>query len=126
MKIAVIEDEHAINQMYCHKLKVSGHTVVSAADGLSGLEVIDSFRPDLILLDLHMPVMSGEDMLEKLRQTDWGSDIRVIVLTNISKDEAPAKLRFLGVDRYIVKAHYTPNQVLSVVHDVLGLPKPKQ
>jgi len=47
-------------------------------------------------------------MLEKLRGTDWGSSIHVIILTNLSKDEAPHKLRFLNVDRYIVKAHSTP------------------
>jgi hypothetical protein len=60
-------------------------------------------------------------MLEKLRATDWGSSIRVIILTNLSKDEAPHKLRFLNVDRYIVKAHFTPAQVLSTINEVLGI-----
>jgi hypothetical protein len=55
-----------------------------------------------------------------LRATDWGSSIRVLILTNISKDEAPQALRFLRVDRYIVKAHHTPSQVIGIVHEVLG------
>ncbi len=125
IKITVIEDDLAINQMYCMKLRSRGFGVTSAFNGQDGLKVIEAERPDLVLLDLRMPIMSGEDMLEKLRATDWGSGIRVIVLTNISRDEAPAKLRFLGVDRYIVKAHHTPSQVLDVVHEVIGSPLPK-
>ena len=76
--------------------------------------------PDLILLDLRMPVLSGEEMLEALRENDWAKNIKVIVLTNISKDEAPAKLRLLDVDQYIVKAHHTPAQIVDIVQKVLN------
>jgi DNA-binding NarL/FixJ family response regulator len=65
--------------------------------------------------------MSGDLMLEKLRATDWGSSIRVIILTNLTKDEAPQKLRFLNIDRYVIKAHYSPEQVLDIVNEVLGI-----
>lgn len=119
-KVLVVEDDRAIAEMYALKLKNAGFESTKAADGLKGLELAEQIKPDLILLDIRMPQMSGDEMLEKLRQTDWGSKIRVIVLTNISKDEAPARLRFLGVDRYIVKAHYTPSQVLEVVKEVLA------
>lgn len=118
-KITIVEDDHAISTMYKFKLENAGFAVTSAADGREGLEVIEIARPDLILLDLRMPVMSGDKMLEKLRATDWGSEIRVVVLTNISRDEAPANLRLLHVDRYIVKAHHTPAQVLEIVHEIL-------
>jgi hypothetical protein len=64
--------------------------------------------------------MSGDEMLEKLRATDWGSSIRVVILTNISKDEAPKNLRFLHVDRYVVKAHHTPTQVLEIIKEILS------
>ncbi len=119
-KVAIIEDDSPIAEMYRLKLEKMGHTVKVAHDGEEGLEVVKSFEPQLILLDLLMPVMNGEVMLEKMRSTDWGSKIRVIVLTNISKDEAPSKLRLLNVDRYIVKAHYTPSQVVEIVKEVLG------
>jgi CheY-like chemotaxis protein len=69
-----------------------------------------------------MPIMGGTEMLARLRAESWGSDARVIVLTNISKDEAPQALRFLHVDRYIVKAHHTPAQVIAIVREVLGKP----
>lgn len=121
IKIAIIEDELSIVQMYEFKLTRDGFDVKTAANGKEGLELCEDFRPDLILLDLRMPVMTGEDMLEKLRTTQWGANIRVVVLTNISRDEAPAKLRLLHVDRFIVKAHYTPAQVVEIVHEVLGI-----
>lgn len=119
-KIAVVEDDHPINQMYCFKLRNEGYEVKAAFNGEEGLELIEQFKPDLILLDLRMPIMTGEEMLEKLRSTDWGADIRVVILTNISRDEAPMNLRLLNVDRYIVKAHHTPSQVLRIVEEVLG------
>lgn len=119
-RIVIVEDEKSIRDLYQYKLKISGYDVRSTSDGESGLELIREFMPDLILLDLMMPVMNGEDMLEKLREFDWAKDIRVIVLTNISKDEAPAKLRFLGVDRYVVKAHHTPQQIVDFVKTVLS------
>lgn len=120
-QILIVEDNIALADLYSYKLQHEGFTVRVAHNGEMGLEVADAFRPDLILLDLRMPVMSGDEMLAQLRQTDWGAGIRIIVLTNISKDEAPGTLRFLNVDRYIVKAHHTPAQIVGVVREVLAL-----
>ena len=119
-KICIIEDDPAIQLMYKMKLEHEGYDVRSASNGVEGLEIIKSFRPELILLDLRMPVMDGSEMLEKLRTTPWGSNIRVVILTNISKGEAPQNLRFLAVDRYVVKAHNTPTQVMDIIREVLG------
>jgi CheY-like chemotaxis protein len=123
-KILLVEDDHNLQYMYKLKLEREGFGVKTANNGSEGLRAAESFMPDLILLDLFMPVMSGTDMLIKLRQHDWGSDIRCIVLTNISKNEAPQSLRFLNVDRYIVKAHQTPAQIVEVINEVLGLAPP--
>lgn len=120
-KIAVIEDDTSIAAMYDFKLTNCGYQVMTAHDGKEGLALAGSFFPDLILLDLMMPIMTGDEMLEKLRATDWGANMRVIILTNLSKDEAPHGLRFLNVDRYIVKAHHTPSQVVDIVQEVLGI-----
>jgi CheY-like chemotaxis protein len=119
-KIALIEDDDAIRLMYKFKLEKSGYVVSEASDGREGLEVIEKSKPDLILLDLKMPIMTGDEMLQHLRETDWGANIRVIILTNVSRDEAPQSLRLLNVDRYIVKAHHTPNQVIDLIEDILG------
>jgi DNA-binding response OmpR family regulator len=118
-KIAIIEDDLAIASMYEFKLKKSGFAVAVANDGNQGLTLVRSFLPDLILLDLLLPELNGDEILEKIRAADWGASIRVIVLTNLSKDEAPSRLRLLNVDRYIVKAHHTPAQVVEMVKEVL-------
>lgn len=120
-RIAIIEDELPIQQMYKLKLEREGFQVATASDGRTGLILAETFRPHLILLDLRMPHMSGDEMLLHLRATDWGAAVQVIILTNISKDEAPQALRLLHVERYVVKAHHTPAQVVTVVKQTLGL-----
>ncbi|HJQ08185.1 MAG TPA: response regulator [Candidatus Saccharimonadales bacterium] len=119
-KVVVVEDDTDLQFMYKLKLQREGFEVATACNGVEGLEVIERLRPDIVLLDLLMPVMGGSEMLAHLRATRWGSDVRVVVLTNISKDEAPPALRFLHVDRYVVKAHHTPAQVIHIIDDVLG------
>ncbi len=118
-KIAVIEDDLPICNLYKMKLEISGYDVQTAHNGEDGYALIEAFEPDLILLDIKMPIMTGDVMLEKIRSTEWGSKPRVIILTNISKDEAPHGLRFLNVDRYIVKAHFTPSQVIDIVKETI-------
>ena len=117
--ILIVEDDQSIAQMYEFKLLQAGYEIRVAHNGADGLISAEQNPPALILLDLRMPIMSGDDMLQELRATEWGQDIQVIILTNISRSEAPAKLQFLGVDRYIVKAHHTPQQVLEIVREVL-------
>ena len=119
-KIAIIEDETPIANMYRFKLELNGYDVRMAHDGQKGLTLCKDYLPDLVLLDIRMPVMDGVEMLEKMRATEWGSGLKVIILTNISKDEAPSNLRFLHVDQYIVKAHHTPQQVVNIIEEILG------
>jgi DNA-binding response OmpR family regulator len=118
-KIAIIEDDLAIQQMYLMKLKSSGFDAVGAEDGQKGLELIKEFKPDLVLLDLHMPTMDGVTMLRKLREEKWGEDILVIILTNLSASEAPMDLRLLRVEKYVLKVQYTPKQVVEIVSETL-------
>ncbi len=118
-KIAIIEDDLTILEMYKLKFEFANFKVSTALDGKEGLEVIKREMPDMILLDIRMPVMSGDEMLRELRATDWGKDIPVIVLTNISRDEAPRTLWHLGVSDYIVKASSTPQMILEKVEQLL-------
>jgi DNA-binding response OmpR family regulator len=85
MKIAIIEDDQAIAQMYRLKFESEGYTVETAEDGELGLKLVELMKPDIILLDIMMPVMTGDEMLEKLRATSFGKDVKVIILTNMGE-----------------------------------------
>ncbi len=114
-KVAIVEDDVAIAQMYRIKFESEGFEVETAENGKLGLEMVEKFRPDIILLDLMMPEMPGDQMLDALRKTEWGKDIKVIILTNMGEQEAPDNLKNLGVRRFIVKAEMTPRQVAEMV-----------
>lgn len=120
----VVEDDRDLQFLYKLKLEREGFKVATAPNGLEGLKIIKHIQPDIILLDLMMPIMNGAEMLGLMRAKSWGGGPRVVVLTNISRDEAPQALRFLNVDRYIVKAHHTPAQVVDIVKEVLGVKTP--
>lgn len=119
-KIAIIEDDAAIAQMYRMKFEAEGYQVETAENGKLGLSLCEAMKPDVILLDLMMPEMNGDEMLEKLRQTEWGKNIKVIILTNMGEQEAPPSLKALGVEAFIVKADMTPRQVAELVEKHLG------
>lgn len=120
VSITVVEDDTSIREMYEYKLRAEGYKVSTAKDGLEGLKVIEAERPDLVLLDIKMPHLPGHEVLKRIRATEWGATTKVIILTNISRSEASADFRFLGVSRYIVKLHYTPSQVLEIIKEVLA------
>ena len=119
-KIAIIEDDPAISQMYRMKLEAEGFSVQLANNGARGVSLVDDYQPDIILLDLAMPEMNGEEALKLIRNRDKSKDTPVIILTNLGEEEAPKTLRNLGIHSYIVKANFTPREVVAQVKDALG------
>ena len=119
-KIAIVEDDSAISQMYRIIFEAEGYQVETAENGKLGLKLLEEMKPDIILLDLMMPEMTGDEMLAKLRATDWGKDIKVIVLTNMGESEIPASMKDLGVLSCILKANMTPRQVAELVKQHLS------
>ena len=119
IKIAIIEDDPTISQMYRMKFESDGFEVRLAANGQIGVEVVEKFQPDIILLDLQMPEMNGTEALRHIRSKDWGKTSPVIVLTNLGEEEAPREIKELGVHSYIVKANLTPRQVVEQVKSAI-------
>jgi DNA-binding response OmpR family regulator len=107
VKVAIIEDDQAISQMYRIKFESEGYDVDTAENGKLGLELCEKMIPDIILLDLMMPEMNGDEMLEKLRKTTWGEKIKVVILTNMGEQEIPASVKQLNVSAVILKADMT-------------------
>jgi two-component system sensor histidine kinase/response regulator len=105
--------------MYRFKFEAEGYEVETAENGKLGLALAENMKPDIILLDLMMPEMNGDEMLERLRSTTWGKSIKIIVLTNMGEQEIPEKVRALGVSAVILKADMTPRQVAELVNNQL-------
>ena len=120
-KIAIIEDDPVISQMYRMKFESDGFDVQLANNGVRGVALVESFKPDIMLLDIQMPEMDGATALAHIRKEAWGKDIPAIILTNLGEEEAPKELRALGIHSYIVKAELTPRQVVGRVKQALGI-----
>jgi DNA-binding response OmpR family regulator len=120
-KIAIIEDDQGISQMYRMKFEADGFEVQLANNGKRGVALVEAYVPDMILMDLQMPEMGGAEALSIIRNSDWGKTIPVIILTNLGEEEAPKEIRSLGIHSYIVKADLTPRQVVQRVKEALAL-----
>ena len=121
IKIAIVEDDQAISQMYRIKFEAEGYQVETAENGKLGLELAKNMKPDIILVDLMMPEMDGGEMLKQMRATDWGKTTRVVILTNVGEQEIPDAVKALGVSAIILKADMTPRQVAELVKKQLGI-----
>lgn len=119
-KLVIVEDDQMLAEIYQTRMRLLGHDCRIAHDGLSGVGLIREVQPDLVLLDLMLPQLSGDEVLAQVRAHDWGKDIPVIILTNISEAEAPEGLRELGIERYIVKANLANNELDEIVAETLA------
>lgn len=118
--ILLIDDEPAFLKTLGVKLEWEGYKVITATDGKEGLELASSLHPDLIILDILMPVMDGIQVLEKLRQNDWGKDVPVMMLTNLTHEEKESKAYAKNVKDYIVKSNWTLADILTKVNKYIG------
>lgn len=117
--ILIVEDDKFLVDIFATRLKSAGYNVLVANDGESGLKIATEHLPHLILLDVIMPVMDGYEVLAKLKQQDMTKDIPVILLTNLGHEEDVEKGLKSGAVGYMIKAHYTPTEVLNKVKEVL-------
>ena len=119
-KIILVEDDELLAEIYQTRLRLAGYNCLRANNGLAGLELIKKELPDLVLLDLMMPIMSGDEVLQAMRDSEWGKKIKVIILTNISEAEAPNGIEELGIEKYIVKANLVHDELAETVKKVLS------
>jgi DNA-binding response OmpR family regulator len=124
-KLVIVEDNPALAEIYKTRLEILGYQCFMAADGESALLLIEREKPDLVLLDLMIPKISGGEVLERMRATDWGKSIRVYIISNLNEREAPANLRQLGIEGYAVKANLTDDDIDRLVDSILTPPEQK-
>ncbi len=119
-KILAVEDDKMLSSIYEMKLKNAGYTVETAYNGEEGLEKARSFGPDLILLDLIMPVMDGYVMLTKLKADPLLRDIKVIVLTNLGQEDDIKRVIERGVLDYVIKTDAATTEIIEKIEQVLA------
>jgi len=118
-KVLIVEDDEFLLQMYSTKLELEGFKVLEAINGLQGLKTAQKELPDLILLDLNLPEMSGFEVLGQLKREDNTKDIKVLILTNYSQKEDIDRCLDLGADDYLIKAHFVPSEVIAKIKVIL-------
>lgn len=118
-KILVVEDDSFLSEMYLTKLSESGFDVEAAYDGKEALAKIKEFKPDLVLLDIVLPRLDGFEVLRMIKKEDSSKNIPVIILTNLGQKEEVEKGLKLGASGYIIKAHFTPTEVVAKVKKAL-------
>jgi DNA-binding response OmpR family regulator len=121
-RILVVEDEASLRNVLSDKLTSEGFLVDCAVDGAEGLRLAREKHPDLILLDLIMPIMDGLTMLEELRKDDtYGKNALVILLTNVNDRDKVAKATEVGTYDYLVKSDWDLNDVVKMVRTRLAM-----
>jgi two-component system alkaline phosphatase synthesis response regulator PhoP len=116
----IVEDEIFIADLYSRQLTNAGFSVITAGDGLSGLKDLESQPFDLLLLDIMLPGMNGLELLKQWRTKNPQSTMPVLLLTNLGQDAVIKEGFELGAQGYLIKASYTPAQIVNEVQNALA------
>jgi len=118
-RILIIEDDAFLSDIYVTRFQRAGFEVYVASDGREGIAAAQEEKPDVILLDIVMPHMDGFEVLRELRSDPSLAKTKIILLTNLGQQEDVEKGMKEGADAYIIKAHFTPTEVVAKVQEVL-------
>ena len=121
-KIVIVEDNASLAEIYKTRLELLGYTCFIGYNGITGLYFIQKELPDLVLLDLMIPDIPGDQVLATMRRSEWGKAIKVIVVSNLNESEASPNLRQLGIEDYLVKANMNEDMIDQVVNRILRPP----
>jgi len=118
-KILVVEDDRFLRELIVKKLNQEGFETETAVDGEEGLSKIKEIKPDLVLLDLILPTIDGFEVLRKLKEEDLVPSLPVIILSNLGQREDIERGLSLGATDYLVKAHFTPDEIIQKIKSIL-------
>ncbi len=118
-RILIVEDDRDLNNAYSIILKNEGHEVVEAYDGQEALSKVKDFSPDLILLDLLMPIMGGLEFLQHYDLLKAHSNVKVLIFTNMENSPEVTEAYKLGAHRCIIKSWTAPHNLARVISDAL-------
>lgn len=118
-RILIVEDENALRSAYVMMFTKKGFDVYEAAHGKAALDSLDKIKPDIILLDILMPVMGGLEFLEKANLKAKFPQTKVLVLSNLSDNKTISKIKMLQADKYMLKASMSPMMLIGSVEELL-------
>jgi CheY-like chemotaxis protein len=118
--ILIAEDEIDLRSLLKNKLESEGFNVLEAENGKVGLEVAINQHPDMILLDIIMPVMDGLSMLKELKQNEQGRNIPVIILSNLSENEKIDDDVKKNICAYLIKSDWGPDAIVDLIRKKLA------
>lgn len=118
-KILIVEDDPLIGKVYATRLAADKHQVLLATDGENGLKSAKENLPDVIVLDIMMPKMSGLEVLADLKKNPATAKIPVIVYSNLAHDEEIAQAKKLGANEFLAKANLTPQQLVNKIESYI-------
>lgn len=119
-KIMLVEDDIALRDIYSARFQAEGYEVVVASDGEQALQLAVKEKPNLILLDIMMPKISGFDVLDILRTNPETKNTKIVVMSALSQASDVEKGKNLGADEYLVKSQVTLSEVVEKVKSILG------
>ncbi len=119
-KILLIEDDPLLIDIYTTKLQQSGFEVQTVEEGEKAVMAIQQERPDIVLLDVVLPHVDGWEILQQVQASEELKRIPIVILSNLGQKEEIEKGLRLGAVRYLIKAHYTPSQVVEEVVKLIG------
>lgn len=121
--ILVVEDDVTLNKAYKTLLEQAGYDVTIATNGQEALDITESKKPELIFLDLRMPVLDGVGFLRQYKPKENHPDVKIIVFSNYDMQKEVDEAYKLGADRYVLKAWASPKELLHIVRDTLEIEK---
>lgn len=119
VKILVVEDDKFLRDLLVRKLNEEHFNLEIAIDGNEAINKINSWMPDLILLDLIIPGIDGFEVLKRIKEVPATNKIPVVILSNLGQQEEVEKGLNLGAVDYLVKAHLTPGEIIDKIKNIL-------
>ena len=118
-KILLVEDDPMLQDIYLTKFKEKGFDVSLASDGEKAMPQLQKTKPDLMLLDIVLPLRDGWEVLSEVRKNSAWNSMKIVVLSNVGEPSDVEKAFALGANLYLIKAHFTPSQVVGEVTKLL-------
>ncbi len=125
-KVLIVEDDEALRNVFSLIIKSAGHKVTAARDGEDGLKQLKSFSPDIVLLDMLMPVKTGLEFLQEADIKKNYPDTTVILLSNLSESHTIEEGLNLGAAKHVIKSNILPNDLIAIIEKYTTPPKSKK